>query len=159
MKIAGTRKPHRLRQSGTAAVEFALIFPIMFAVIYAGLVYGLVYFLQQRVNFAAQEGVRAAIAVDPAAYSDVSKYTAQVSSEVSAAVIRNFVGAGQPATAAPAGLQATMVTTDAAAGTVTVLVGYSLTTPMLFPVITLPLIGVIPALPPVLRATVVGRLS
>jgi Flp pilus assembly protein TadG len=52
-------------QSGAAAVEFALIFPMMLAVGYASVVYPYVYFLQQSMNFAAQQAVQAAVAVVP----------------------------------------------------------------------------------------------
>jgi Flp pilus assembly protein TadG len=55
----------RLRQSGAAAIEFALVFPLLIALIYGGLVYSYVYVLQQAVNFAAQQGVQAALAVVP----------------------------------------------------------------------------------------------
>ncbi len=55
----------RSAQSGSAAIEFALIFPLMLAVIYGGLVYSYVYFLQQSINFAAQQGVQAAVSVVP----------------------------------------------------------------------------------------------
>jgi Flp pilus assembly protein TadG len=53
----------RSRHSGAAAIEFALIFPILLAVAYASLVYSYVFFLQQSINFAAQQGVQAAVAV------------------------------------------------------------------------------------------------
>ena len=67
----------RSTQSGAAAIEFALIFPLMLAVVYGGMVYSYVYFLQQSINFAAQQGVQAAVSVpptsDPAA--DLAKRT------------------------------------------------------------------------------------
>ncbi|GAC1628193.1 MAG: hypothetical protein NVS9B10_17870 [Nevskia sp.] len=136
------------------------MFPVLFAVTYAGIAYGLVFFLQQRVNFAAQEGVRAAIAVDPAQGVGGSYLTA-VTTAASTAVVRNFVAAGAPTSPAPARLLATVVSPDSpATGLVTVTVTYSLTTPdVLFPTVDLPGIGPIPVIPPTLSATVVGHLS
>jgi Flp pilus assembly protein TadG len=55
----------RRRQSGASAIEFALVFPLLIALIYGGLVYSYVYVLQQAINFAAQQGVQAALAVVP----------------------------------------------------------------------------------------------
>ncbi len=56
----------RSAQSGCrAAIEFALVFPLLLAVVYGGLVYSYVYFLQQSINFAAQQAVQAAVSVVP----------------------------------------------------------------------------------------------
>lgn len=55
----------RRLESGASAIEFAIIFPVMLAVAYAGLVYAYIYLLQQSINFAAQQGVQAAVAVVP----------------------------------------------------------------------------------------------
>lgn len=65
-EISGTRSHRpRLRQSGAIAVEFVFVFPILIAVVYAAIVYSYVYLLQQSVNFAAQQGAQAAVAVVP----------------------------------------------------------------------------------------------
>lgn len=48
-------------------IEFALIFPIFFFLIYSLLGYGLLFMLEQNITLAAEEGARAAIAVDPEA--------------------------------------------------------------------------------------------
>ena len=55
----------RRAQSGASAIEFALVFPLLVALIYGGLVYSYVFLLQQAINFAAQQGVQAALAVVP----------------------------------------------------------------------------------------------
>ncbi|MDE0856266.1 MAG: pilus assembly protein [Nevskia sp.] len=70
--------PRKL-ESGAAAIEFAIIFPIMLAVAYAGLVYAYIYLLQQSINFAAQQGVQAAVAVPPSSNptADVQSRLAQ----------------------------------------------------------------------------------
>jgi Flp pilus assembly protein TadG len=64
-------KPRKIlacsRQSGASAIEFALVFPLMLAIVYGGVVYSYVYVLQQSINFAAQQGVQAAISVVPTA--------------------------------------------------------------------------------------------
>jgi Flp pilus assembly protein TadG len=69
----------RTRQSGASAVEFAFVFPILLAVFYSTVVYSYVFFLQQSINFAAQQGVQAAVAVVPTsnAATDTSNRQAQ----------------------------------------------------------------------------------
>jgi len=43
-------------------VEFAFVLPILLALLYGTFVYGYIFVLYQSVNFAAQEGARAAVA-------------------------------------------------------------------------------------------------
>jgi Flp pilus assembly protein TadG len=148
------RLPRRL--AGASAVEFALIFPVVFAIVYGGIAYGYVYFLQQRINFIAQEAVRAAIAVAPGDDSDA--YLAQAQAAANVAITNNFTAAG---VAVPAALSVSFsLAGDVAEGdTLIVLVTYDLTNPTLFPTLSLPLVGAIPPLPPALQATAAGRLS
>lgn len=148
------RLPRRL--AGASAVEFALIFPIFFAIVYAGICYGYIYFLQQRINFLAQEAVRAAIAVAPG--NDTGAYLAAAQAQGNLAITRNFTGAGATV---PAALTVSYTLQDdgAAGDTLVAVITYSLTTPTLFPTIPLPLVGAIPPLPPALTATAAGRLS
>ena len=84
------RLPRRI--AGASAVEFALIFPIVFAIVYGGICYGYIYFLQQRINFLAQEAVRAAIAVAPG--DDAGAYLAAAQTQGNMAIERNFTAAG-----------------------------------------------------------------
>lgn len=56
----------RARQAGAAAMEFALVFPLLLLLTYGVIVYSYVYVLQSSINYAAQEGARAAVGVDPA---------------------------------------------------------------------------------------------
>ena len=63
-KTSRQRGWHRA-QSGASAVEFALVFPLLLAMTYGGLVYSYVFLLQQSINFAAQQGAQAALAVVP----------------------------------------------------------------------------------------------
>lgn len=67
-RAAAQGKPRR--QGGAALLEFALAFPIFFVVVYALLAYGLLFYTQQSMVLAVEEGVRAAVAVDPARYVD-----------------------------------------------------------------------------------------
>ena len=72
----GVTSPHRgrRRQRGAAAIEFALIFVPLFALFYAIASYGLVMALIQGMTLAAEEGARAAIAIDPSAYDSTAEY-------------------------------------------------------------------------------------
>ncbi len=149
------RLPRRI--AGASAVEFALIFPIVFAIVYGGIVYGYIYFLQQRINFLAQEAVRAAIAVAPS--DNVGAYLAAAQAQANLAISNNFTQAGS---AVPAALSVTfsLLPDDGANGdTLMATLIYSLTAPVLFPTVSMPFVGTIPPVPPVLTATAVGRLS
>ncbi|WP_293367519.1 TadE family protein [Nevskia sp.] len=144
------RLPRRL--AGASAVEFALIFPLVFAMVYGGIVYGYIYFLQQRINFLAQEAVRAAIAVAPG--DDAGAYLAAAQNQANIAIANNFSLAG---VGVPTALTVSFDMPDP--NTLRALVTYSLTTPTLFPTIAVPGVGTIPPLPPSLIATAAGRLS
>ena len=149
------RLPRRI--AGASAVEFALIFPVVFAIVYGGVVYGYIYFLQQRINFLAQEAVRAAIAVAPG--DNEAAYLAAAQAQGNLAIERNFTGAGRTVPAA-LNVTFTLLPDGGSAGdTLVATLRYSLTTPRLFPTIPLPLVGSIPPLPPTLTATAAGRLS
>lgn len=65
--------PYR-RQRGAAAIEFALLFIPMFALFYALVSYGLIMALMQGMTLAAEEGARAAVAVDRSAYGSDADY-------------------------------------------------------------------------------------
>jgi len=70
-----TRSPERsgaAPQRGAVAIEFALLFVIFFGVFYALLSYVFVVLLQQGLAQASAEGARAAIRVDPSAYTSDS---------------------------------------------------------------------------------------
>ena len=147
------RLPRRI--TGASAIEFAFVFPLLFAIIYGTVTYGYVYFLQQRINFIAQEALRAAIAVAPT--NNNTSYLAAINAAVFEAVTSNFTLAG---TAVPAALTFAVSPINAATNTLSILVTYNLTTPTLFPQVVLPMgIGSIPPLPATLQATAAGRLS
>lgn len=147
------RLPRRI--TGASAIEFVFVFPLLFAIIYGAVTYGYVYFLQQRINFIAQEALRAAISVAP--NSSNAAYLAAINAAVAESVTSNFSLAG---TAVPAALTYLVAPVDATNNTLRILVTYSLTTPTLFPQMVLPLgIGSIPPLPAALQATAAARLS
>lgn len=56
-------------QSGGYAIEFALIFPVAFVLAYVVLAFGLMFFLKQNLQFAAEQGARAALIYQPIAAS------------------------------------------------------------------------------------------
>lgn len=58
----GPRAP--ARQRGAAGIEFALVFPLLFALFYAVVGYGLTMTLIESMTNAASEGARVALAVD-----------------------------------------------------------------------------------------------
>lgn len=76
IKVNPIRQIHRLRraQQGAAAIEFTFVFLIFFSFFYAMVSYGLVLLLLQGFSFAANEGARAAIAVDPTQYATREDY-------------------------------------------------------------------------------------
>jgi len=148
MKRSGNIPRQAQRQRGATAVEFALLFPFLFAVIYGGIAYSFAFFMQQRVNFAAQEAVRAVVALSPSS----SDYEAQLTSTIENAVNYSFSSTG---VAPPALLAPTHV--SGPNNTIIVTVSYSVAG--VFPTITLPGLGPLPAVPPVLTAVATGRLS
>ncbi len=56
-------RPHK--QSGAAAMEFALVLPLLFALSYAILVYSYTFIVYESINYAAQQGAESAVSVDP----------------------------------------------------------------------------------------------
>lgn len=68
----------RRRQRGAVLIEFAFVFPVFFLLVYALLAYGITFMLQQGMVLAAEEGVRAAIAIDPDQFSKQSDYEDKV---------------------------------------------------------------------------------
>lgn len=63
-----------VNQQGAVAIEFALLFVLFFAIFHALVSYAIVFFLQAAFLHAAEEGARAAIAVDRAAYANNASY-------------------------------------------------------------------------------------
>ena len=69
------------KQSGAAAIEFAIVFPLFFLIFYAIITYGLIFAAQQTLALAAAEGARAAVRYP----SQLSPNTSQIIARKTAA--------------------------------------------------------------------------
>lgn len=58
---AFTAAAARRRQRGVYALEWAIIFPVFFALLYGIICYGLTYLVRESMQFAVEEGARAAL--------------------------------------------------------------------------------------------------
>lgn len=126
MKCMSNKHTSRHKQSGAAAIEFAMLFMLFFTLFYALVTYAILFLLQSSFVFAASEGARSAIAVDPMAYSS----SAQYANDGVAARVRNTVG--NALTWLPQGVREhvlgagnSKVVVDVAGGSLTVRVVYS----------------------------------
>lgn len=63
------------RQVGAYAIEFALVLPVMFVLSYAVMAFGLMFFMKQNLQFAAEQGARAALVYQPTTASRLSAAT------------------------------------------------------------------------------------
>lgn len=146
--LAGRRSPRH--QRGVAAIEFALVFILFFSLFYAIVGYSLAMLLMQGMTQAAEEGVRAAIAVDPLAYGSDGAYGAAV--ENAAETRANDALSWLPGKAQ----EQIVINADHAAHLVTVTITYpNYAGNGMVPTLTLPLIGPVPRLP----ADLVGQAS
>lgn len=76
------RSPHaRRRESGAAAVEFALIFPLLAAVLFGTLEYGWVLFQKFNLANAVRDGVRQGVTVAQTASPDPGATAVQVAQQ------------------------------------------------------------------------------
>lgn len=133
------------KQRGSTVLEFIPIFLVFFGLFYAIVSYALAMLIQQGLTGAAAEGARAAIRLDPLAYTTLTSYQ-----NAAAALVKTTAGDNLnwlPADARAKVLSGVTVSrTSAGALQVTVkYAGYG-QSPML-PVIKLPVVGAIPALP------------
>jgi Flp pilus assembly protein TadG len=137
----------RSGQSGAAVIEFAFVFPLMLGVAYAGIVYGYFYFLQQSLNFAAQQGAQAAIATLPVmngASGNVAKDTAAAQQvNASAAIVATLNWLPSTAYSVPA----TAPDCRAPASATSLGVEVLFPTAGVFPVLPLPFLGNFPYMP------------
>lgn len=154
----------RPMQSGASAIEFALIFPILLAVVYAGVVYSYVYVLQQSINFAAQQGVQAAVSVVPTANAATDLTTRNKLAQAVVTSTLSWLPVGQVglvsssgSTTACAGAPANNATGSLFSYTVNFALGGG-TAGSLFPsLVNLPMgLGTIPPLPATLSACAVA---
>lgn len=136
----------RRRQKGAAGIEFALIFMLFFVLFYAIVSYSLAMLLMQGVTQAAEEGVRAAIAVDPLAYGSTTDYETSVKTTAQnrAADALSWL----PAKARRQIIDGNNINADFVGSVITVKVTYpDYATNGLIPTLTLPLVGSVPRLP------------
>lgn len=133
------------RQTGAAAIEFALLFTLFFAVFYALVSYAVTMLLQQSFTHAAAEGARAAVAVNPLAYPDSSTFNSNVETRVRTTIDNALAWLPQKAKSEVTGNN---IQINWAGSTMTVRVVYSgyAADPMM-PVLSLPVIGDVPKLP------------
>jgi Flp pilus assembly protein TadG len=143
------------RQGGAITIEFALLFFIFFAVFYALVSYAIVMMLQQAFVHAAEEGARAAIAIDPLAYTSSATY---YSSGV-APYVRTTIGTAldwlpTKAKTKVLGVNNANVQLTFVNSLLTVRVLYpSYASDPLLPMLTLPVFGQIPQVPTDLAGT------
>lgn len=139
----------RQKQRGTAAIEFALLFILFFVVFYALVSYAVAMLLQESFQHAAEEGARAAIAVDSLAYASNSAYQSSgVEPRVRATVGNSLAWLPTQAKEQVLGTDNGNVQLGWNGDTLTVTVIYTGYTanPML-PILTFPAIGAVPRLP------------
>lgn len=151
-------------QSGATAIEFAFVLPLLIALTYALFVYSYVYVVYESINFAAQQGAEAAVAVDPGVDDVAGLIT--VRAQTTIASVLDWLPESQRAASIGPNGSAVLVTfcspsggggqycpaVETGATPVVVRINFPLLAPNLFPVLELPLIGTVPPLP----AAIVG---
>lgn len=140
-----TGSGHR-RQRGAAAIEFALLFILFFVLFYAIVSYSLAMLLMQGLTQAAEEGARAAIAVDPLAYASDAAYQSAVETAAEGRVASALDWL--PNKAKQQVIDGNQIQAVLANSVVTVTVTYpNYASNGLVPTLTIPLIGAVPRLP------------
>lgn len=155
-----SRQPISISQNGAVAIEFVMLFLLFFGLFYAMVNYAIVMLMQSAFVHAAEEGARAAIAVDRLAYASNQAY---LSNGVDPRV-RNVVGdALNWLPAKPKnkvlGSGNSQVQLAMNGNQLTVRIVYSgYANDPLIPMLTLPVIGQIPKVPADLAGTAVIEL-
>jgi Flp pilus assembly protein TadG len=161
------------RQSGATAIEFALVLPMLIALTYSTFVYSYVFVVYESINFAAQQGAEAAVAVDT---SLGSSYEATVTSRVQLTVasVLHWLPAAQksrsigtngslvqPVFCDPdgGGSDASCPATSLGGTPIVVSITFPLLDPSIFPILNLPGLGSIPPLPASIRGVGVTLVS
>lgn len=143
-RIGAVPRSRRL-QRGAAAIEFALIFIVFFVLFYAIISYAIIMLLQSAFLHAAEEGARAAIAVDRLASSDYAATVESHATEQALAALDWMSDSLKNRVAVEASLSGSMLD---------VKVVYSdYTSDPLVPILTIPVIGQVPNLPNDLAGT------
>lgn len=144
-------------QQGAAAIEFVLLFMLFFSLFYALVSYAIAMMLQESLQHAAEEGARAAIAVDPLAYTSSATYENDgVKPRVRSTVGSALAWLPAKAQTKVLGSGNGNVQANLSGDELTVVVSYAgYTADPLLPVLILPVIGAIPKLPADLTGTAV----
>ncbi len=163
MLISALRRANSIsggRQRGSTAIEYALLFLPFFALFYAIVSYGFVFMLVQSFCAAAEGGARAAVAVDPTAYSNSDDYINNgVTVEVRKQVARQLDWLPAQVKSHVLGSANQNVSVSYAANVLTVVVGYqNYTANPVVPLLSLPFIGAVPKVPARLVGTATARL-
>lgn len=147
-------------QQGAVAIEFVLLFLLFFVLFYALVSYGIAMLIQASLTQAAEEGARAAIAVDRLAYSDNSTYMSDgVEPRVRTTVGNAINWLPAKAKSNVLGINNGNVQVTLAGNSLTVRVAYeNYTADPLLPILTFPLIGSVPKVPEDLAGTAVIEL-
>lgn len=147
-------------QNGSVAIEFVMLFLLFFTLFYAMVNYAMVMLMQSAFVHAAEEGARAAIAVDRLAYANSSTY---LSNGVDPRV-RNVVGNSLSWLPAKPknkvlGTGNSRIQLSMNGNQLTVRVVYSdYASDPLMPILTLPIFGQVPNVPTDLAGTAVIEL-
>ncbi len=140
----------RLRpQQGAVAIEFVMLFLLLFTLFYAMVNYAMVMMMQSAFVHAAEEGARAAIAVDRLAYPNNSTYLGNGIDPRVRSVVSNSLNWLPPTLknkVLGAGNSQIQLAMNGNQLTVSVVYRNYASDPML-PVLTLPMIGQVPKLP------------
>lgn len=136
-------------QRGAAAIEFVLLFLLFFSLFYALVSYAIAMMLQESFQHAAEEGARAAIAVDPLAYTSTATYQSDgIEPRVRSTVGNSLAWLPAKAKTKALGDGNGNVQISYSGDEVTVEVVYTgYTGDPLLPILTFPVIGSVPSLP------------
>lgn len=144
-------------QRGAAAIEFVMLFVLFFTLFYALVSYAIVMMLQAAFIHAAEEGARAAIAVDRLAYASTSAYENDgVKPQVRSTVGTTLAWMPEKSKANVLGTDNGLVQVTMVGDQLTVRVVYTAyASDPVIPMLTLPFIGQIPKIPDDLAGTAV----
>lgn len=143
------RLPQLKPQAGAVAIEFVMLFLLFFGLFYATVNYAIVMLMQSAFIHAAEEGARAAIAVDRLAYANNSAYLSNgVDPKVRDVIgnALNWLPAKPKDKVLGSGNNRVQLTMNGNQLTVRVVYSGYATDPMM-PMLTLPIIGQIPKVP------------
>lgn len=136
-------------------MEFAPLFILFFGIFYATFSYGLAMLIQQALTYTAAEGARAAVKVEPAAYTSVTNYQTAARNVVRTQAEKDLAWMSNEIRSK---ITSGITVTWSASGTMEVRVTYAgYGKAPLMPVLSLPFIGDIPNLPDDLVGTATLR--